>query len=121
MVLKRAAEHQGTSFVEVYQNCIVFYDGAFEYADDKEIRADSTLELEHGKPLIFGTNRDKGIRLNGMEPEVLSWRAASPETDLLVHDEKAMRAQPGLPAQPHALPWSFRNPLGYSGPGCAHV
>jgi len=89
MVLKRAAEHQGTSFVEVYQNCIVFYDGAFQYAQDKATRADSTLELEHGKPMIFGANRDKGIRLNGMEPEVVTLGNGVTEADLLVHDESA--------------------------------
>jgi len=70
-VLKRAAEHRGMSFVEVYQNCNVFNDGAFEYATDREKKFDTTLELEHGKPLIFGKNRDKGIRLNGMNPEVV--------------------------------------------------
>ncbi len=89
MVLRRAAEHQGTSFVEVYQNCIVFYDGAFQYAEDKATRADSTLELEHGKPMIFGKNRDKGIRLNGMEPEVVTLGGGITEADLLVHDESA--------------------------------
>ena len=78
MVLQRAAEHRGTSFVEVYQNCVVFNDGAFDYAADRDIKADTTLELEHGKPLIFGKNRDKGIRLNGLEPEVVTLgRAAS--------------------------------------------
>ena len=70
-VLQRAAEHKGTSFIEVYQNCIVFNDGAFDYATDRDRRADTTIELEHGKPLIFGKNRDKGIRLNGMEPEIV--------------------------------------------------
>jgi 2-oxoglutarate ferredoxin oxidoreductase subunit beta len=89
MVLRRAAEHQGTSFVEVYQNCIVFYDGAFQYAEDKATRADSTLELEHGKPMIFGRNRDKGIRLSGMEPEVVTLGGGITEADLLVHDESA--------------------------------
>ena len=72
-VLQRAAEHKGTSFIEVYQNCIVFNDGAFDYATDRDRKADTTIELEHGKPLIFGKNREKGIRLRGMEPEVLNW------------------------------------------------
>src|SRR6187401_1749867 len=53
MTLKRAAEHRGTSFVEVYQNCNVFNDGAFDYATDRDVRADNVLELENGKPLIF--------------------------------------------------------------------
>jgi 2-oxoglutarate ferredoxin oxidoreductase subunit beta len=94
MVLQRAAEHRGTSFVEVYQNCTVFNDGAFEYATDREQKADTLLELEHGKPLVFGKNRDKGIRLNGLEPEVVTLGDGITEKDLLVHDEKT--AQPSL-------------------------
>lgn len=89
MVLKRAAEHRGISFVEVYQNCNVFNDGAFDYATDRESKFETTLELEHGKPLIFGKNRDKGIRLNGMNPEVVSLGKGISEDDLLFHDEKA--------------------------------
>ncbi|MEX0714020.1 MAG: 2-oxoacid:ferredoxin oxidoreductase subunit beta [Pirellulales bacterium] len=89
MVLKRAAEHRGTSFVEVYQNCNVFNDGAFEYATDRDTKADTTLELEHGKPLIFGKNRDKGIRLNGMNPEIVELGKGVSEDDLLFHDERA--------------------------------
>jgi 2-oxoglutarate ferredoxin oxidoreductase subunit beta len=88
-VLKRAAEHRGTSFVEVYQNCNVFNDGAYNYATDRETKADTTIELEHGKPLIFGKNRDKGIRLNGMTPEVVELGKGISEDDLLFHDEKA--------------------------------
>jgi 2-oxoglutarate ferredoxin oxidoreductase subunit beta len=87
--LKRAAEHVGTSFVEVYQNCNVFNDGAFEYVTGRDVKADRTLELEHGKPLIFGKARDKGIRLNGMTPEVVELGKGISEDDLLFHDEKA--------------------------------
>jgi 2-oxoglutarate ferredoxin oxidoreductase subunit beta len=93
-VLKRAAEHPGTSFVEVYQNCNIFNDGAWEYATDRTSKADTTLELEHGKPLIFGKNRDKGIRLNGMDPEVVELGKGITEDDLLFHDEKS--AEPSL-------------------------
>lgn len=88
-VLKRAAEHRGTSFVEVYQNCNVFNDGAWDYATDRQTKAETTIQLEHGKPLIFGKNRDKGIRLNGMEPEVVELGKGITEDDLLFHDEKA--------------------------------
>lgn len=88
-VLRRAAEHEGTAFVEVYQNCNVFNDGAFEYAAAKENKADNTIEIEHGKPMIFGKNRDKGIRLNGTTPEVVQLGGAIKEDDLLFHDEKA--------------------------------
>ena len=89
-ILKRAAEHRGTSFIEVYQNCNVFNDGAWDYATDRATRADNVVELEHGKPLIFGKDRDKGIRLNGMEPEVVELGKGITEDDLLFHDEKAV-------------------------------
>lgn len=85
--LKRAAEHKGTSFVEVYQNCNVFNDGAFGYAQDKATRDDTTIELEHGKPMIFGKNRDKGIRMNGLSPEIVDLNSGVKEDDLLFHDE----------------------------------
>jgi 2-oxoglutarate ferredoxin oxidoreductase subunit beta len=88
-MLKRAAEHRGTSFVEVYQNCNVFNDGAFDWATNRDTKADTVVELEHGKPLIFGKNRDKGIRLNGMEPEIVELGKGVTEDDLLFHDEKA--------------------------------
>lgn len=87
--LLRAARHQGTSFVEVYQDCNVFNHNAFEYATDKEIKDDNTIYLEHGKPLIFGKNRDKGIRLNGTEPEIVALGGDVKEDDLLFHDERA--------------------------------
>ncbi len=88
MVLKRAAEHRGVSFVEVYQNCNVFNDGAFEWATDRQTKSDTTLELEHGKPLVFGKNRDKGIRQQGMQLEVVELGKGIEEDDLLFHDEK---------------------------------
>ena len=88
-VLKRAAEHEGTAFVEIYQNCNVFNDGAWDYATDKATKLDTIVELENGKPLIFGKNRDKGIRLNGTEPEVVELGKGVTEDDLLFHDERA--------------------------------
>ena len=94
MVLKRAAEHKGTSFVEIYQNCNVFNDGAWDYATGRDSKADTLLELEHGKPLIFGKDRDKGIRLNGMTPEIVALGKGISEDDLLFHDERA--AEPSL-------------------------
>ncbi len=88
--LYRAAMHRGTSVVEVYQNCNVFNDGAWSYAQDKSTRSETTIELEHGKPLIFGKNRDKGIRLNGLSPEVVDLSTGKfSQDDLLFHDEKA--------------------------------
>ena len=88
-VLHRAAEHKGVSFIEVYQTCVVFNDGAFDYATDRDRKADTTIELEHGKPLIFGKDRDKGIRLNGIEPEVVELGKGITEDDLLFHDEQS--------------------------------
>ncbi len=86
-VLKRAAAHKGTSLVEVYQNCNVFNDGAMAYAQEKSQRADNVIELEHGKPMIFGKDRDKGIRLVGTKLEVVTL-ANTPIDDLLIHDER---------------------------------
>src|SRR5438270_1846100 len=87
--LRRAAAHKGTAFVEIYQNCKIFNDAVFEYATDKSIKADNTLYLEHGKPLIFGKDRSKGIRLHGLDPEVVTLGNGITVDDLLIHDEKA--------------------------------
>jgi 2-oxoglutarate/2-oxoacid ferredoxin oxidoreductase subunit beta len=89
-ILQRAAQHKGTAFVEIYQNCNVFNDGVWEYATDKGVKADNLLYLEHGKPMTFGKDRSKGIRLNGkLEPEVVSLGNGIAADDLLIHDEKA--------------------------------
>ena len=90
--LKRAAEHKGTSFVEVYQNCNVFNDGTWDYAKNKDTKADCTVELEHGKPLIF-SGGTKGIRLNGFEPEIVKLDGNVAQDDLLFHDENAASPQ----------------------------
>ena len=87
--LKRAAAHKGTAFVEVYQNCKIFNDGVFEYASDKSIKADNVLSLQHGRPLVFGKDQTKGIRLHGLNPEVVELGNGIAKDDLLVHDEKA--------------------------------
>ncbi len=88
--LGRAAAHKGTALVEVYQNCLIFNDEAFKYASDKNTKLDNVIYLEHGKPLIFGKKRDKGIRLNGLEPEVVTLGNGVTEKDLLVHNESAV-------------------------------
>ena len=90
MVLERAAHHSGTAFVEVYQDCNVFNSGAFDYASKKDVKADNVVYLDHGKPLIFGKDRDRGIRVNeGNRPEVVDLGSGISEDDLLFHDEKA--------------------------------
>ena len=85
-MMDRAYNHDGGSFIEIYQNCNVFNDGAFEVFTDKGTKAEETLYLEHGKPLIFGANRDKGIKLDGFTPVIVSLEEVS-EDDLWVHDE----------------------------------
>jgi 2-oxoglutarate/2-oxoacid ferredoxin oxidoreductase subunit beta len=87
-VLERAAKHLGTAFVEIYQNCNIFNDGAYDYATDKAFKGDTTIYLEHGKPMIFGKNGERGIRLNGSGPQAVELKDV-PQDDLLIHDEKA--------------------------------
>ncbi len=82
--LYQASQHKGISFVEVYQNCNIFNDGAFSAFADKEVRQDKMIYLEHGKPLRFGKENENGIRLNGFQPEIVT-NAASDE-GLMVHD-----------------------------------
>ncbi len=90
-VLKRAHGHKGTSFVEVFQNCVVFNDGVFDDFTAKDVAADSQLHCEHGLPLLFGKTREKGLRLrpHKLELEVVT---VGPDgvtlDDVLVHDEK---------------------------------
>ena len=88
--LERAGRHKGSSFVEVLQNCNIFNDGAWRDFTDRDVREDRMLVLEHGKPMIFGKDRDKGIRLRGLHPEVVTiGQDGVTEADLLVHDEHA--------------------------------
>jgi 2-oxoglutarate ferredoxin oxidoreductase subunit beta len=86
--LERAGRHRGSAFIEVLQNCNIFNDGAWRDFTDREVREDRMLFLEHGKPMIFGKDRDKGIRLAGLHPEVVTiGENGVTEADLLVHDE----------------------------------
>jgi 2-oxoglutarate ferredoxin oxidoreductase subunit beta len=86
-ILKRAHQHKGTSFVEVYQNCPVFNDGAFFAFSDKETKKEESIYLEQGKPLIFGQNNEKGIHLDGLTPVIVDLTQEC-TNDLWVHDEK---------------------------------
>lgn len=84
----RAARHKGFAFVEAYANCVIFNDGAFDIYTKKETRNEHTVWLEHGKPLIFGDHNDKGIRLDGFTPTVVSLSDGKWSVDdLLVHNE----------------------------------
>ena len=86
-MVEAAARHKGISFIEVYQNCNIFNDHAFDYFAERSVRSDRVLYLEHGKPMVFGKNRDKGIRMNGALPEVVAiGENGVTENDLLVHD-----------------------------------
>ncbi len=85
-VLQRMISHEGTAFLEVYQNCQVYNANAYAWATDRQTRLDHVLYVEHGKPLIFGQNRDKGLRLNGDTLEVVRVGEVSPD-DLVIHDE----------------------------------
>jgi 2-oxoglutarate/2-oxoacid ferredoxin oxidoreductase subunit beta len=87
-MLLRANAHKGASFLEIYQNCNIFNDGAFEIFTEKGTKAQETLFLEHGKPLMFGTNNDKGIKLDGFKPMVVDLKNDHSKDDLWVHDEK---------------------------------
>ena len=85
--LERAAHHKGASFIEVLQNCVVYNADTFADFADKPVRPDRTISLEHGKPLIFGKERNRGIRLNGVTPEIVELENGVSEDELLVHDE----------------------------------
>jgi len=93
-MLIRSNNHKGTSLLEIYQNCNVFNDGAFFGMTDKATKMNQTLFLEHGQPLIFGENKDKGIRLDGFKPIIVSLEDCSID-DLWIHDEKD-RVKAGL-------------------------
>src|SRR2546429_1131755 len=64
-VVKRAAAHKGAAFVEIWQNCVVFNDGAFDEWSEKDVRDERLLKLEHGKALVYGKGKDKGLRIGG--------------------------------------------------------
>ncbi len=87
-VIERAGRHKGSSFVEIYQDCNIFNHKAFEFATDKESKEDHIVRIEHGKPLVFGKNRNKGIRVANHKPEVVELGKGIKEDDLLFHDEK---------------------------------
>lgn len=86
--LEQAGRHKGSAFVEIFQNCVIFNDDAFKDATDRAVRPDHTVLLEHGKPLIFGKDRNKGIRMNGFGLEAVDLGGDITEKDLLVHDAK---------------------------------
>ena len=108
-ILKRAHEHRGTSFVEIFQNCIVYNDRVFSDFTDKDVAADNQLHVEDGKPLVFGSDGNRGLK---MKPDTFELEIVTVGDDgvgdVLVHDEKnhllaSMLAALQPPAYPMAL------------------
>jgi len=88
LMIKRAAEHKGMAFIEILQNCVIFNDGAFDALTDKAVKDDMLLYMEQGKPLLFGKNKEKGIKIDGAVPMVININENSNSVnDVLVHDE----------------------------------
>jgi len=87
-MLTRSYQHKGASFLEIYQNCNIFNDGAFEIFTEKASKPAEALFLEHGKPLIFGASREKGIKLDAIKPVVVELNNEVSADDLWLHDEK---------------------------------
>ena len=87
-MIARAEKHQGTSFLEIYQNCNIFNDGAFEIFTEKATKQVHGLYVEQGKPLTFGANGEMGIRFDGMRPEVVEIGTKYSADDMWIHDEK---------------------------------
>ncbi|MDQ1437730.1 MAG: 2-oxoglutarate/2-oxoacid ferredoxin oxidoreductase subunit beta [Acidimicrobiaceae bacterium] len=91
---RRAHEHKGAAFVEIFQNCNVFNDGAFEQITAKDNRSHMLIPLEHGRPIRFGPDGEKGVALDGQGRAAIVNVADVGEDALVVHDEK--RPEPGL-------------------------
>jgi len=86
-IVRKCNEHRGTSFVDIYQNCNIFNDGAFFDLTDKETKLDTRIILEHGQPMIYGTDNSKGLILDGSKLKSVEIGKDYSVDDLLVHDE----------------------------------
>ncbi len=113
-MLHRCHQHKGTSFVEIYQNCNIFNDGAFFAFTDKATKSDTCVFMQHDQPLIFGKESQKGIRINDLRPEIVDLNDGQyTADDLWVHDEHDIFKASMLtrffddPTQPDALPRPF--------------
>jgi 2-oxoglutarate/2-oxoacid ferredoxin oxidoreductase subunit beta len=106
--IRRAHAHRGAAFVEILQNCNIFNDGAFADLTDRDVKTDHQLLLQHGEPMVFGRNRDRGIRINGLKPEVVTIDDGD-TSGLLVHDQE----DPVLAhVLAHMSPPEFPTPIG---------
>lgn len=112
-MIRRSYDHKGASFLEIYQNCNIFNDGAFEVFTEKASKADECLFLEHGQPMVYGANKDKGIKLDGMRPVAVTLGEGFSADDLWVHDENDIYKAQVLtrmfdnPANPDHFPRPF--------------
>src|SRR5437762_11734463 len=96
-MVEAASKLKGVSFLEIYQNCNIFNDGAFDYFAERSVRPDKVLYLEHGRSMISGKDRNQGIRMKGAHPEVVTiGEHGVTEADILVHD---------IPLQAPSLPF----------------
>ncbi|HXI22147.1 MAG TPA: thiamine pyrophosphate-dependent enzyme, partial [Gemmatimonadales bacterium] len=117
-VLKRAHAHRGASFVDVFQNCVVYNDAVFESFTAKDVAKDMQVHLKHGEPMLFGKNRDRGLRLKPgkLELEIVTLgQNGITLDDVLVHDETDrmlawVLASIGPPAFPVPIGVLFCNP-----------
>ena len=117
-LMQLAAAHRGCSLIEIYQDCNIFNHQAFFYASQKETKEDATVLLEHGKPIVFGRDREKGIRMQGRREaklEVVSLSGGIEESDLVIHDERDrglafLLAEMCHPAFPEARGVLYRDP-----------
>jgi 2-oxoglutarate ferredoxin oxidoreductase subunit beta len=111
-ILRQAALHRGTAFVEIYQNCVTFNDGTFDFLTDRDRKDDTRLLLEHGRPLLFGRGRTRGIRFRGSIPEVVTLgENGITEADCAVHDARAATSGTAFLISQLAAP-AFPVPLG---------
>lgn len=114
-MLHRSAQHKGASMLEIYQNCNVFNDGTFLMYTDKETKKEETIFVEHGKPLIFGNDDNKGIKLDGFKPVIVEINEDNTANDLWIHDETD-RVKAGILSRffddPKVKPDHFPRPFG---------
>jgi 2-oxoglutarate ferredoxin oxidoreductase subunit beta len=86
-MIRRANAHKGASLLEIYQNCHIFNDGAFDVFTERATRKDNSIFVSHGQPLVFGENEALGIRLDGNKPQVVTLNDGFSKNDLWIHDE----------------------------------
>ena len=115
-MLHRSDAHRGTSFLEIYQNCNIFNDGAFFTFTEKATKSDTALFLENGQPLVFGSASNKGIRLDGCTPKIVDLNnGIFTKDDLWVHDESNLYKAQILARffdDPASNPDAFPRPFG---------